>query len=153
MEDFSELKNISLRLKRMSVKVKLISLISKAKSEYDSYDYESGMQTLLEAYALAPENPAVLRGLGCMHQFKGEFNQAIEYFEKALQYSEAKEVEYTLIGMAYYLQDRLDEAIENFNLAIENNDNYDSAYEGRNQAILENHLKILDLQEVLKKYF
>ena len=84
MEDFSELKNISLRLKRMSVKVKLISLISKAKSEYDSYDYESGMQTLLEAYALAPENPAVLRGLGCMHQFKGEFNQAIEYFEKAL---------------------------------------------------------------------
>ena len=51
------------------------------------------------------------------------------------------------------MQDRLDEAIENFNLAIENNDNYDSAYEGRNQAILENHLKILDLQEVLKKYF
>jgi len=55
--------------------------------------------------------------------------------------------------MAYYLQDKLDEAVENFNLAIDKNDNYTQAYEGRNQAMLENHVKILDLQESLKKYF
>ena len=58
-----------------------------------------------------------------------------------------------VIGMAYYLQDKLDEAVENFNLAIDKNDNYTQAYEGRNQAMLENHVKILDLQESLKKYF
>ena len=55
--------------------------------------------------------------------------------------------------MVYYLEDRLDEAVENFNLAIDENDSYTKAYEGRNQAMLENHVKILDLQEALKKYF
>ena len=153
MEDFSELKNISLRLKRMNVKVKLISLISKAKSEYDRHDYNSEMQTLQEAYTIFPDNPAVLRRLGCIKQAGGEYEDAIAYYTKALEFSKNKEIEYTLIGTAYYLQDKLDEAIENFNLAIEINDNYDAAYEGRNQALLENHVKILDLQEVLKKYF
>ena len=43
--------------------------------------------------------------------------------------------------------------VEYFNYAIDENDNYDKAYEGRNQAMLENHLKIIDLQEALKKYF
>ena len=37
---------------------------------------------------------------------------------------------------------KLDEAVKYFNLAIDANDNYDKAYEGRNQAMLENHLKI-----------
>ena len=153
MEDFSELKNISLRLKRMNIKVKLVSLISKAKSEYDRYDYNSGMQTLQEAYVINPENPVVLRGLGCMKQACGQYEEAISYYTKALEFSKNKEIEYTLIGTVYYLQDKPDEAIENFNLAIESNDNYDAAYEGRNQVLLENHLKILDLQEMLKKYF
>ena len=61
--------------------------------------------------------------------------------------NKTKEIEYTLIGMAYYLQDKLDDAVEYFNLAIDANDNYDKAYEGRNQAMLENHLKIIDLPE------
>ena len=39
------------------------------------------------------------------------------------------------------------------NLAIDENEDYTSAYKGRNQAMLENHVKILDLQESLKKYF
>ena len=80
-------------------------------------------------------------------------DDCIVLFKKALKYSSAKEVEYSLIGMAYYLQEKLDEAVEYFNLAIDANDNYDKAYEGRNQAMLENHLKIIDLQESLKKYF
>ena len=36
---------------------------------------------------------------------------------------------------------------------FDENEDYTSAYEGRNQAMLENHVKILDLQESLKKYF
>ena len=50
-------------------------------------------------------------------------------------------------------EDKLDEAVKYFNLAIDENDDYSSAYEGRNQAMLENHLKIIDLQDSLKKYF
>ena len=147
------LNQISEFFKRASAKVKLITLIEKAKKEYDSFDYTSGIQTLEEAYKLDPSNPAVLRGLGCMHQFNKKYDRALEYFEKALEFSTSKEIEYTLIGMVYYLEDRLDEAVENFNLAINENDSYTKAYEGRNQAMLENHVKILDLQEALKKYF
>ena len=88
-----------------------------------------------------------------MKQFQKDFDSAIEFYTKALEYSQTKEIEYTLIGMAYYLQDELDEAVENFNFAIDENENYDPAYEGKNQAMLENHVKILDLQESLKKYF
>ena len=151
--DITELENIANSLKRMNAKVKLFSIIRKAKKEYDKYDYNSGIETLKKGLDIDKTNPTVLRGLGCMNQFQGNYEKAIEYFNKALENSEAKEVEYTLIGMVYYIQNNLDESIKYFNLALEENDNYDSAYEGRNQAMLENHVNILDLQEALKKYF
>ena len=68
---------------------------------------------------------------------------------KALKYSDKKEIEYTLIGTIYYLQDKFEEALKNYNLAIETNDSYEQAYEGRNQTILENHLMLIDLQDKL----
>lgn len=147
------LQKITEFLRRANAKVKLVTLIKKAKQEYDRYDYKSGLETLEEAYKIDPENPAVLRGLGCMRQFRKEYDKALEYFTKALEFSDSKEIEYTLIGMVYYLEDKLDDAVENFNRAIDINENYTQAYEGRNQAMLENHVKILDLQESLKKYF
>ena len=47
------------------------------------------------------------------------------------------------------MQEDLENALEYFNLAIENNDDYENAYEGRNQAMLEKHLKLVDLQDSL----
>ena len=152
-EEIKHLNEISARFKRMSAKIKLLTLINKAKEVYDRFDFSQGLETLEEALKLDPENPVVLRGIGCMKQFQKDFDSAIEFYTKALEYSQTKEIEYTLIGMAYYLQDELDEAVENFNFAIDENENYDPAYEGKNQAMLENHVKILDLQESLKKYF
>lgn len=139
--------------RRTSGKIKLIKLIIKAKQEYDKYDYESSRQSLEEGLQLDPENPVILRGLGCIEQFGGNYDEAVSYYKKAVKFSTAKELEYTLIGTAYYLQDKLDEAVEYFNLAIDANDDYTVAYEGRNQAMLENHIRILDLQDSLKKYF
>ena len=54
--------------------------------------------------------------------------------------------------MSYYLQDKLEDAITYFNLAIDENDLYERAFEGRNQAMLEAHLRLSDLQDSLKKY-
>ncbi len=151
--ELDNLKSISDFFKRMNTKIKLIKLLRQAKLEYDRYDYDSSFKSLNEAYELDSTNPAVLRGLGCINLFNRNYEEALDYFKKASGYSQAKEVEYTLIGITYYLQDKLDEAVEYFNLAIDENDDYDKAYEGRNQAMLENHLKIIDLQEALKKYF
>ncbi len=153
MEEKERLQEISERFRRMTAKVKLIKLIGKAKHEYESYDFESGIESLKEAYNIDSKNPVVLRGLGCFQQAAGNYDKAIEYYLEAVKYSSAKEIEYTLAGTAFYIQDKLDDAIKYFNLAIDANDDYERAYEGRNQAMLENHIKILDLQEALKKYF
>jgi tetratricopeptide (TPR) repeat protein len=152
-EELEKLNKITDFFRRMNTKIRLFDLIESAKAEYDKYEYDSAKSSLEEAYRLDSKNAVVLRGLGCVAQFEKNFDKAIEYFQSALNFSGKKEVEYTLIGMAYYLQDKLDEAVKYFNLAIDENDSYDKAYDGRNQAMLENHLKIIDLQESLKKYF
>jgi len=152
-DKFDTLNEITEHIRRINSKILLFKLVIKAKSEYEKYDYDAGRRSLIEAYLINKKSPVVLRGLGCISQFNKKFNLAERYFKKALRYSDKKEVEYSLLGVLYYLQNRLDEAIEYFNLAIDNNDDYDYAYEGRNQAILENHIRISDLQDSLKNQF
>lgn len=151
-KDIEKLQGIAQTLRRMNNKVKLYNLITSAFNEYESYDFKTCKQTLEEAYKIEPLNPVVLRGLGCLAQFEKKYNKALELFHQALKTSEKKEIEYTLIGMVYYIQDKLDDAIKFFNLAIDANENYENAYEARNQAMLENHINILELQQALKKY-
>ena len=150
--DSDKLNEIFANIQRINSKVILLKLIKQAKFEYDKCDYEAGRKFLIQAYIEDRKNPVIYRGLGCISQYNGKYNLAIRMFNLALKYSLKKEVEYTLIGMTYYLLNDLDEAVKYFNLAIDENGQYDYAYEGRNQAMLENHLKVADLQESLKKY-
>lgn len=150
--DIDKLNEIYANIQRINSKVILLKLIKQAKIEYDKCDYEAGRKLLIQAYIEDRKNPVIYRGLGCISQYNGKYNFAIRMFNLALKYSLKKEVEYTLIGMTYYLLNDLDEAVKYFNLAIDENGQYDYAYEGRNQAMLENHLKVADLQESLKKY-
>ena len=82
-------------------------------------------------------------------QSLGRFDEAINYYTEALKYSDKKEIEYTLIGTIYYIHNDFENALKYYNSAIEANDDYEPAYEGRNQAMLENHLMIADLQDQL----
>ena len=154
MSDKNEIiKEITDSIQRINSKFMLLKLITEAKYEYEKYDYEAGRKSLIEAYLIDKKSPVVLRGLGCINQYKGKYNLAEKFFKKALRYSEKKEVECTLLGVLFYVQNKLDEAIKYFNLAIDSNDDYDYAYEGRNQALLENHIRISDLQDSLKNMF
>ena len=152
-DKFDTINEITEHIRRLNSKILLLKLIIRAREEYEKYDYEAGRRSLIEAYMIDKKRAVVLRGLGCINQFMGKYEVAAKYFKKALRYSNKKEVEYTLLGVLYYIQDRLGEAIEYFNLAIDNNDDYEYAYEGRNQAMLENHIKIADLQDSLKRNF
>ena len=152
-EELERLNEIARFFRHINSKLKLIELLDNAKEAYDRYDFASGKRALIEALRIEPHNPVTLRGLGCFKQYEGNLEGAISYYKRALKFSEHKEIEYTLLGTAYYLLDELDEAVKNFNLAIDCNEDYTKAYDGRNQAMLENHLKIVDLQETLKKYF
>ena len=151
-DDKKQLNEIYESIRRLNSKVILLKLINQAKYEYDKCDYEAGRKSLIQAYFQDRKNPVIFRGLGCISQYNNKFNSAIRFFKKALKYSEKKEVEYTLIGMSYYLQDKLDEALEYFNLAIDENSSYERAYEGRNQTMLENHLRLSDLQDSLRRF-
>ena len=147
--DLEKLKNLGKRLKQINSKFKLLNLLRLAKEEYEKNQYNDCIRTCNEALEINPNNPIALRGLGCSMQSLGDFDKAIYYYEKALLYSQNKEIEYTLLGTVYYLKNDLEKAIEYYNSAINENENYDSAYEGRNNAMLERHLKIADLQDEL----
>lgn len=147
--DFQKLKNLAELFKRLNKKVKLLSLLRRAKYEYEQNNYEECQKSCEEILTTDPSNSIALRGLGCVMQSINNYEKAIEYYNRALLNSQNKEIEYTLIGSVYYIQDNLEEAIKYYNLAIDINDNYDPAYEGRNQSLLENHLKIVDLQDEL----
>lgn len=149
--DIEKLKAFGTRLKQINSKFRLLNLIQKAKEEFDKNNYEGCIENCQKALAENPNNPTALRGLGCSMQIMGRKEEAISYYKKALEFSEHKEIEYTLIGTLYYLEENLDEALKYYNLAISSNEEYDPAYDGRNQTMLENHLKIADLQDSLIK--
>ena len=150
-EEFEKLKELGNFFRRVNGKIKLLSLLRRAKEEYSQNNYSQCMTTCKKILSSDPKNAIALRGLGCVMQSMGNFKQAVKYYKQALEYSENKEIEYTLLGTIYYLNDDLDKAVEYYNMAIDINDGYDPAYEGRNQAMLENHLKIIDLQDQLIK--
>ena len=149
----NQLKEFANKLKNLNLKVKLISLIENAKQEYNNCDLKACRELLLQVKNIDSTQAVVWRGLGCLKQSEGNFQSALVFYKKALEFSEHKELEFTLIGTIYYLLDNLDEAIRYFQLAIDENEDYEQAYEGRNQAMLENQVKLIDLQETLKKYF
>ena len=149
--DLKELLNLAKSLRNLNSKIKLITLLEKAKKEYESNKFSDCEKTCKEILKTNPQNPTALRGLGCVAQASGDYKTAEKYYKKALKTSENKEIEYTLIGTIYYLQEDLETALDYYNKAIDTNDDYDNAYEGRNQAMLEQHLKLIDLQDRLIK--
>ena len=148
-EDFQKLKAIEESFRRLNSKVVLLGLLQKAKGEYEQNKLECCEKTCREVLKKDPKNSSALRGLGCVMQAKGKPEIAIKYYIQALENSKNKEIEYTLIGTVYYNENRFEEAIKYYNLAIDVNDNYDEAYEGRSQSILEKHLEVLDMQDSL----
>lgn len=150
-DDIEKFKNIAKSFKLLNSKIKLIILLEKARKTYDECNYEDCIHNCQKILKKDKTNSVALRGIGCSMQSLGNLKKAEEYYLKALEYSATKEIEYTLLGTLYHRQNKLDEALEYYNKAIDINDDYDLAYEGRNQALLENHLKILDLQDDLIK--
>ena len=149
--ELEQLKKLAKSLREYSGKIKIISLLNKAKLEYDSNKFLDCEQSCKEILIIDSQNAVALRGLGCVAQAGGNYKKAEKYYKKALKFSKNKEIECTLIGTIYYLQEDLETALKYYNKAIDINDDYDNAYEGKNQAMLEKHLKLIDLQDSLIK--
>ena len=109
-KDIEELQSLSSHMRRVSKKLKLLNLLRSAKEEYESNNFEDCIKICEKALEQNPDNSAALRGLGCSMQALGEFGKAMEYYKKALEFSDSKEIEYTLLGTVCYLEDNLEDA-------------------------------------------
>jgi len=94
----------------------------------DETDAESGgeadeaMMKRLEALGyLTPDNPNALNNLGLRYQKEGEYEKAIEQFEKALELQPNYAAALNNLGICYGNLDRLEEAERSFERAIEIN--------------------------------
>ena len=150
-KDIKKLQEMAKFFRSTSGKIKIVSLLNKAKSEYDQNKHAQCLATCKSILAKDANNPIALRGIGCVMQSMKNFEKAAQFYLRALEFSKNKEIELTLLGNLYYQKDDLEKAVKYFNLAIDINDNYEKAYEGRNQSMLEKHLKILDMQDSLIK--
>jgi tetratricopeptide (TPR) repeat protein len=90
--------------------------------------------------------------LGTVFADKGRFDEAIEYFRKAIQINPNSAVPPHCLGLAFAAQGRLDEAIENYRKAIQINPNYFDALKdlgnafadkGRFDEAIENYRKAI----------
>ena len=142
-------KDITDSVSRIKNKLKLLMLINKAKAEFNKNNYSGCEAVCNEILNKDPKNITALRGLGCAKLAADDKVGAIDYFKKALENSDNKEIEYSLIGTVYYINNEFEDAIEYFNKAIDLNNDFDYAYDGKNQSMLESHLQIADLQEML----
>ena len=106
-KDLEKLQNISKNFKKLNAKIKLIALLEKAKAEFEKNQYENCSKTCKEVLKNSPNKPTALRGLGCSMLALKNYEKALEYYKKALKFSTQKEIEYTLIGTTFYLQENL----------------------------------------------
>ena len=101
-EEFEKLKEYGGYFRKINGKIKLLSLLRKAKAEYNQSKLSDCLSTCKKILAQDPKNPAALRGIGCVMQSMGNNHQAVKFYKQALELSENKEIEYTLIGTIFY---------------------------------------------------
>ena len=83
---------------------------------------DEAMIKKLEALGyLTPDNPNALNNLGLRYQKEGDFEKAVEQFEKALELQPNYAAALNNLGICYGNLDRLDEAERSFKRAIEIN--------------------------------
>ncbi len=89
--------------------------------------YEKALTAMQRAIELLPENAALYTIMGKIYMTQGETDKALEWFNKALELKpEAKT--YFDIGAAFYNSNQREEAVSNFEKAIELDPNFSSAY-------------------------
>ena len=77
---------------------------------------------------------------------KQEYLEAVSYFAQISDFNDSAD----LMSECIRLSENA-EKDEVYNKAIDTNDNYEQAFEGRNQSMLEKHIQIIDLQDDLIK--
>ena len=82
-------------------------------------------------------DPDTLLNQGIAFGEEGQWDQAIAYFNKAIEINPRYAKAYNIRGIAYYSKDQIDKAIADFNKAIEIDPKDSSPYNNRGVAYLD----------------
>lgn len=96
---------------------------------YDKEDYENALTVYRNALDLNPKSAKIHCNLGFLYWGKGELEEAIREYNHAITYDSTYAIAYNNLGVIY-LDDlgRVQNAIEMFKKAVENNPNYALAH-------------------------
>jgi tetratricopeptide (TPR) repeat protein len=94
-------------------------------------DLYTALEAGMDAYRCDPEDPEVNYWLGWIYMHRDQYDKALDYLNKALEYQKEYPEANMALGMIYLRQDRLDEAIAQFKSAAEN-DLFRNAFEAYN---------------------
>ncbi len=97
-------------------------------------DYRSRESIWQDTIDKQPRNSRAQNNLGSVHESKGQYDQAIRCFDKAIELNPRYSTGYTNRGLAYEKKGLHDLAIRDLNKAIELNPNLSKAYCGRGIA-------------------
>ena len=139
------------RLSSLTQKLRLLSIMKKMESAFDTGDYALSKKFAEQILASLPDNVNALRGLGMSYFMVGDYENALVWLSNALELSEDKEFDYTYIGWCFYNLDNYKRACDAFDKAIEINPLYEQALNGRTQALMCLHGERLDKIEALEK--
>ena len=91
--DIEKMQSLAEKIRKLNGKIKLISLLDKAHQEYEQSNYKECENTCKKILETQPNNFVALRGLGCVAQNKGDYELALEYYNKSLKTSLKKEID------------------------------------------------------------
>jgi tetratricopeptide (TPR) repeat protein len=81
-------------------------------------DYDLAVQEYLQAYALNPKDPSALYQISRTYYTVGDFSQSVQYADQAVQADPADPLMHGNLGVMYYKNNQLPEAISELSLAI-----------------------------------
>lgn len=111
---------------------------------------DDAIKVLTLATTISKENPKVYVGLGDAYRIRGSFKLSADYYKKAIALKRIPEA-YTGLGEAFAKQRKYNEALVEFNNAINIDPNYAPAYFGKGR-ILYFGGQFGDALEAFKKY-
>src|SRR5262249_44082450 len=86
-------------------------------------EYDKATENLKKALELKPENDLAYQGLALISIYKNNFNEAYQLLCKAITYKINSRGSYELLGRIYQNSQLFDDAIRNYELSVQYDDN------------------------------
>jgi tetratricopeptide (TPR) repeat protein len=81
-------------------------------------DYTLAVQEFLQAYALNPRDPSAVYQISRTYYTIGDFSQSVQYAAQAVQADPSDPIMHGNLGVMYYKNNQMEEAVEALSLAI-----------------------------------